>query len=58
LFEVSSAPCQEACVLFEPKRPATHASIEECRNAESVLDVDALTREAVDGAELRRFSFP
>jgi tRNA uracil 4-sulfurtransferase len=57
-FEVSSAPHQEACVLFEPKRPATKASIEACRDAEVPLDTDALVAEAVDGAEVRRLRFP
>lgn len=58
LFETSSAPCQEACVLFEPKRPATKASAAQCRDAEAALDVDALVQEAAGTAELRRYTFP
>ncbi|MGH2830977.1 MAG: hypothetical protein ACRDJM_10890, partial [Actinomycetota bacterium] len=57
-FEVSSAPCQEACVLFEPKRPATKASIEQVRVAEEGLDLDALARESFQAAEVRTFRFP
>ena len=49
-FEAASAPCQEACVLFEPKRPATKARIGELRRAEEGLDLDALVGEAIDGA--------
>ncbi|HEX9695200.1 MAG TPA: tRNA uracil 4-sulfurtransferase ThiI [Actinomycetota bacterium] len=57
-FEVSAAPCQEACVLFEPKRPATKASVEESRRAEEKLDVDALAKEAFAQAELRTYRYP
>lgn len=57
-FEVSSAPCQEACVLFEPRRPATKASVEQVRNAEQGLDLDALVTAATNDAEVRTFRFP
>jgi tRNA uracil 4-sulfurtransferase len=57
-FGVSSAPCQEACVLFEPKRPSTKATIEQARSAESKLDLDTLVSEAVAEAEVRTFRFP
>ena len=57
-FEVSSAPCQEACVLFEPKRPATRSTVEQLRAAEADLDLDAMTAESVAGAEVRNFRFP
>jgi len=57
-FEVSSAPCQEACVLFEPKRPATKATVEHVRAAESPLDLDRLLAAAVDSAEVTTFRFP
>lgn len=54
-FEASSAPCQEACVLFEPKRPATRATVDEARAAEEGLDVDALAKDAFENAEFKRF---
>ncbi len=57
-FGVSSAPCQEACVLFEPKRPATKATIEQVHDAESVLDLDSLVAESIAAAEVRTFRFP
>lgn len=57
-FEISSAPCQEACVLFEPKRPATKSSVEQVRRAEETLDLKALVAEAVDTAEVATFRFP
>jgi thiamine biosynthesis protein ThiI len=57
-FDVSAAPCQEACVLFEPKRPATKATIEQSRAAEEGLEVERLVSDAVDAAEVRTFRSP
>jgi len=54
LFETSSAPCQEACVLFEPKRPATKARIVDCERAEAALDIEGMVEEAVSTAETIR----
>jgi hypothetical protein len=55
---VSAAPCQEACVLFEPRRPATKASVEQVRGAEQGLDLEALVAAATQDAEVRTFRFP
>ena len=57
-FEASSAPCQEACVLFEPTSPATKARLIDCERAESSLDIAALVGAAADGAEVRALRFP
>ena len=57
-FGVSSAPCQEACVLFEPKRPATKATVSQARDAESKLDLRASVDASLEGAEVRTFRFP
>jgi thiamine biosynthesis protein ThiI len=57
-FDVSSAPCQEACVLFEPKSPATKARLRDVERAETSLDLDAMTKQAGDDAELRVLKFP
>jgi thiamine biosynthesis protein ThiI len=57
-FETSSAPCQEACVLFEPKNPTTRARLDAIAHAEASLDVDALVHAAADAAELRVLRFP
>lgn len=57
-FDVSAAPCQEACVLFEPRRPATKAGLEQVRAAETVLDLEALVAAATADAEVRTFRFP
>ncbi|MGZ4144300.1 MAG: tRNA uracil 4-sulfurtransferase ThiI [Actinomycetota bacterium] len=57
-FDVSSAPCQEACVLFEPRKPVTKARLRDVERAEASLDLDAMTTEAADAAELRVLHFP
>ena len=57
-FEVSSAPCQEACVLFEPKSPVTKARLRDVERAEGQLDLDAMTDEAAAAAEVRALRFP
>lgn len=57
-FETSSAPCQDACVLFEPTNPATRAKIPDLRRAEADLDIDALVAAAVGETQIERFTFP
>ncbi len=57
-FEVSTLPDQDCCQLFVPRSPATAATIEEVRAAETHLDVPSLVQTAVDGIEERRFDFP
>jgi thiamine biosynthesis protein ThiI len=57
-FDISSAPCQEACVLFEPKSPVTKARLGSVLRAESALNLDAMTARAVADTELRTLRFP
>ncbi|TML78859.1 MAG: tRNA 4-thiouridine(8) synthase ThiI, partial [Actinobacteria bacterium] len=57
-FEVSSAPCQEACVLFEPKSPVTKARLRDVERAEGQLDLQAMTNDAAAAAEVRALRFP
>lgn len=57
-FEVSSAPCQEACVLFEPRSPATKARAADCERAEAELDLDSLVSEAAAASEVRVLRSP
>jgi thiamine biosynthesis protein ThiI len=57
-FDISSAPCQEACVLFEPKTPVTKARLNAVQRAESALDLPAMTARAVADTELRVLRFP
>jgi thiamine biosynthesis protein ThiI len=57
-FESSSAPCQEACVLFEPRRPATKARLIDVERAERALDLQAMVAAAVEQTEVRTLRFP
>jgi thiamine biosynthesis protein ThiI len=57
-FEISIEPDGDCCTLFVPKHPATGLAAEEVRRLEARLDVTALVRAGVEGAELRAFEFP
>ncbi|HUG55303.1 MAG TPA: tRNA uracil 4-sulfurtransferase ThiI [Vicinamibacteria bacterium] len=57
-FEVSTLPDQDCCQLFVPRSPATAASLDEVRRAESVLDVAALVQGAARQVVEERFEFP
>ena len=57
-FEVSAIPDQDCCQLFVPPHPATKARMDQVEDAESKLDLQALTRLGAENAELREFSFP
>lgn len=50
-FETSITPHQDCCTLFIPENPATKARIKDLADAESVLDIRALVKTAVDTAE-------
>jgi thiamine biosynthesis protein ThiI len=53
-YETSILPFEDCCSLFVPRSPATRASIEDCRNAESALDMDELAATCFAGAEIER----
>lgn len=57
-YETSIIPDQDCCTLFTPRHPATRASMEEVREAESVLDVPALLREALEGIVIEDHRYP
>ncbi len=57
-FEISVIPDQDCCQLFVPPHPATKAELTEVEEAESQLDLPALTREAAENAEVRDLKFP
>ena len=55
-YETSILPFEDCCSLFVPKSPATRASTDECRDAESELDLDALVESCIAGAEVQRIA--
>ena len=57
-YEISSRSYQDCCVLFEPRSPATRATVEQADAAEHDLDIDALVGKALAGIETRTFELP
>ncbi len=57
-FEISIEPDQDCCTLFTPRHPATRATLDEIRAAETALDLDRLVAAGADGAALETFAFP
>ncbi len=54
-YETSILPFEDCCSLFVPRSPATRASVESCRDAESGLDIPSLVDACVKAAEVERF---
>ena len=48
-FETSILPYEDCCTVFTPRHPAIRPRVEAVREAESVLDVDALVAKALEG---------
>ena len=57
-FDTSVLPDQDCCQLFVPKHPATKARLADVEDAESRLEIAALTQLGVEKAELEEFKFP
>ena len=52
-LQISNRRHQDCCVLFNPRSPATHASVEQVEAAEFPLDIDALVERALACRESR-----
>lgn len=50
-FETSILPFEDCCTVFTPRHPKTRPNLEEIREAEALLDCDALIERAVEGIE-------
>ncbi|MCR4373561.1 MAG: hypothetical protein NUW22_01780, partial [Acidobacteria bacterium] len=57
-YETSIVPDQDCCTLFTPRNPATRASLGAVRDAEALLDVDALIDMALEGTVVEERRFP
>ena len=53
-FDTSILPYEDCCTVFTPRHPKTKPRLDEVREAESVLDVDALCARALAGREFVR----
>jgi len=50
-FETSILPYEDCCTVFTPRHPRTRPKISEVAEAESVLDIEGLVEEALQGIE-------
>ena len=50
-FETSILPYEDCCTVFTPRHPKTKPHVEEVRELEAVLDIDALCDRAMSGRE-------
>lgn len=50
-FETSILPFEDCCTVFTPKHPKTKPKLSQLEEADEALDIDALVKEAVEGAK-------
>ena len=50
-FQTSILPFEDCCTVFTPRHPKTHPHLEEVRQYESALDVEALVERALAGIQ-------
>lgn len=55
-YPISILPYEDCCVLFSPKHPVLHASVEEAKQIYESLEVDELIKEAYEKREIIRYS--
>ena len=53
-FDTSILPYEDCCTVFTPRHPKTKPNLEEVREYESALDIDALCDKALAGREMIR----
>lgn len=51
-YETSILPYEDCCTIFVPKHPKTKPRLNEIRQSESVLEIEKLVEEAIDGMEV------
>ena len=51
-YETSCLPYEDCCTVFTPKHPITHPKLDKTQIAESVLEIEALIEEAMQGIEI------
>lgn len=56
-YDISILPYEDCCVLFSPKHPVLHASIEEAEHIYASMEIDALVKDAFDRREIKQFTF-
>ena len=54
-YETSILPYEDCCVLFSPKHPILHCSVEEANEVYKTLEVDELIKKAYDERVVKRY---
>ncbi len=57
-YEISIQEHADCCTLFMPKRPATHATVDEVLEGERDLDLERMVADALAGATWRDYACP
>ncbi|MFQ6042369.1 MAG: tRNA uracil 4-sulfurtransferase ThiI [Candidatus Poribacteria bacterium] len=57
-YKTSVLPYNDCCALFVPKHPVTNASLDVVKTAEENLDINAFSAEAINQAEVQKFTSP
>ena len=52
-YEISILPHEDCCTRFMPKHPETRGKINEVYEAEKLLDIEKLTKEAISNMEIK-----
>ena len=55
-YDISTRRYQDCCVLFQPRDPATKASVAQCDRAEENLDLEAMVGKALAERDVRSIS--
>ena len=53
-FETSLLPYDDCCVMFTPRHPCLRPTVEEVREQEARLDVEALIKDAISKKETHK----
>ena len=53
-FEISSQDASDCCTLFMPKRPETHANLEQVKREEEKFPIENWVEEIVSNCEYKR----
>jgi tRNA uracil 4-sulfurtransferase len=51
-YDISILPYEDCCTIFVPKHPKTKPRLKEIEKSESVLNMDELVADAIEGAEI------
>lgn len=56
-FETSTLPYEDCCTVFTPRHPKVRPQLSDIEKAQSSFDFEPLIAKAVEGTELKTFSF-